>query len=303
MKKRNLVVGSILLAILSIPAFGKTTITPSIEVESNTYDNVSTQKQDDVIMGVALTQTLTDKSNISLEVYSYDYDYIGDKNNTGDLTKASSKDRVIAYLYNEIYRSQKGANINLGLGIQQDNSTVATNKTISYRARPIWNYPVTKNFVITGDWLFTKDKTDKTGAIGDYYSTYELITGVKYTGIANYTLSAQLYNYAKNDIEKNNDTSEKENQIRGKISTKVAGITVAPWVRIDLGKYKYTDSTGKEKATSEKARNRYGIDLSKVVNNVNYTTSLYIQPTKYTLDGTNKDETLKYVKVAATYIF
>lgn len=302
MKKKNLLLGSILLTILSLPAVGKTTVTPYFEVESNTYSNVSTEKQDLISTGLSVVQTISDKTNISLDVKTTDYDYIGDDDNSAGITSAKSRERVAAYVNNQIVKSKNGATVNLGLGIQLDTSSVESNKAITYRLRPVWSYPVSKDITVSGDWLFAKDKTDKTNVIGDYSTSYELITGVKYTGIKNIALTGQIYNYAKGNVTKDNDSGETETQLRGIVSTKLSGITVSPWARIDLGKFKVTKTDGSEDATKEKGRNRFGIDLSKTINNVNYATSVSVQPTKYSSDS-SKNETLKYVKLSATYTF
>lgn len=301
MMNKKLILAATLLTILSIQAFGKTTVTPYMEITSNTYEN-GTEMKDEVSLGLSTVQTISDRTSLSIDVKTTDYDFIGDNDNSAGTTAAASRERVVAYINNQIVKTQKGATFTLGLGTQLDTSTVAGSKAISYRVRPIVSYPITKTLTISGDLLLTKDKTDKNGVIGDYYSTYELLTGLKYTGISNYTLTAQLYNYGKSNLAKNNDAGETETQLRGAVSTKLAGITITPWIRFDLGKYKYTNSNGDEIASSEKSRNRYGLDLSKVINSVNYATSMYIQPTNYT-DSSKVDETQKYIKFAATYSF
>lgn len=301
MKNRKLLLAAALLALLTSQTFGKTVVTPYMEVESNTYKN-DTQLKDAVTLGLAVTQSITDKTSLSLDLKTTDYDFIGHTNTTSDKTGASSRERAVIYLNNQILKMDNGAILTLGLGTQLDTSTVGGSKAISYRVRPMLTYPVNKDLTVTGDWLFTKDKTDKTGAIGDYYSTYELLTGVKYTGITNAAITLQLYNYAKSNLTSGDKTGETETQLRGSVSSKFAGVTVTPWLRVDLGKYKFTDKAGNAVATSEKSRNRYGIDLSKTINNVSYGTSLYVQPTDYS-DSTKIDETQQYVKVSATYIF
>lgn len=307
MKKRSLVLGSILLAALSFQTFAKTTVTPFAEVESYTFDNKSDQKQDDVIFGVAVTQSLTDTASLSIEAKTYDYDYIGD--NEDSTTSPSSKDRLVIYLNNQVYKNPKGAVANVAVGIQKDTAivtTTGTSKAISYRVKPTGTLPLTKTLAITGDWLFTKDKTDKvasgTGTIGDYFYTNELLTGIKYTGITNWTLQAQHYNYLKKDLDNpsTSDYKESVNQLRLSASTKVAGITITPNLRFDLGKYQFENSVGKD-STQEYSRKRYGVDLSKSINNVTYGTSLFIEPREF--NDSLKDYTYKYAKVSATYTF
>ncbi|MBN1468298.1 MAG: hypothetical protein JXM74_05535 [Fusobacteriaceae bacterium] len=301
MKNKKLILVVTLSTLISIFTFGKTTITPYMEVESNAYKN-GDELKDAVTLGLATVQTISDKTSLSVDIKTTDYDFIGDSDNSAGTTAAASRERIVAYINNQIFKSQKGTTLTLGLGTQLDTSTIAGSKTISYRIRPMLSYPITKNLSVTGDWLITKDKTDKTSSIGDYYSTYELLTGVKYTGIKNYTLVAQLYNYGKEDLASGKDDGETETQLRGSISTKLSGITITPWVRLDIGKYKYKKADGSEDFSKEKSRNRYGLDLSKAINNVNYATSMYIQPTNYTSSG-KVDETQKYIKFAVTYSF
>lgn len=301
MKNKKILLAATLLALMTSTAFAKTTVNPYMEVESNTYKN-DTQLKDAVTLGLAVTQTITDKTSLSVDLKTTDYDFIGHTNSTSDKTAAASRERAIIYLNNQILKMDNGTILTLGLGTQLDTSTVGGSKAVSYRIRPMLTYPINKDFTVTGDWLFTKDKTDKASAIGDYYSTYELLTGVKYTGITNAAITLQLYNYAKSNLTSGDKTGETETQIRGSVSSKFAGVTITPWLRVDLGKYKFTDKNGDAIASSEKARNRYGIDLNKTINNVNYATSLYVQPTDYS-DSTKIDETQQYVKLSATYTF
>lgn len=301
MNKKGLILASILLATMALPTYAKTTVTPYIEVEANDYEEGS-EKQDLVIMGVSVNHTLSDKATLSLNSSTTDYDFIGDDDNSAGTTAASSRVRTEVYFTNQLFKGEKGSTINLKYGIRHDENIVKSENFISYRVEPIWSYPISKTFTVEGDWLFTKDKTDKTGIIGDYCGTYELITGVKYTGIPNYTLTAQVYNYLKDNLNKSNHSNEVENQLRAKVSTKIGKTTISPWVRMELGKYKFKDSDGNYIANSEKSRNRYGLDLSRAFNNVTYATSIYFQPTDYTASSV-KDENQKYIKVSATYSF
>lgn len=289
-----------LLALLTLTTIlNATTVTPYIEMESNKLDN-DAQMRDEITMGLSVVKPISDKTTISIDAKTTDYDYIGDENNSGGTTNAESRERIIAYITNQLYKNENGAKISLALGTQLDNSTLIGSKAVSYRIKPMVYYPINKTLALKGDWLLTKDKTDKTGSIGDYYFTHELNTSLIYTGIKNITIAGGFYNYKKDNIDNGQNNNEIYNQIRGSVSTKMKGFSLTPFIWLDLGKYKFYDTTGKESSTLERQRKIYGMSIGKVVNNVNYQATYFLNNLDFT---NNVDRKKTYANVSATYTF
>lgn len=299
MKKFKMVALIVLSLLLSAQAFAGSA-TFFTEVEENNYsDSSNGEKIDYVTVGMSVKQNLSGGAKFEIEAKTYDYDDFNLDASDDDVSSFKAKSRVTAYLYNPIVKLENGTKVDLGLGIRSESYDSKDQKYMSYRFRPKFSIPVAEDLKVVGDWMLSKQK-DADANTDPYYYYHEMQTGAEYTGVENYKFGLYYYSQVKMGIESGNEYECVEHQLRAAVSTELAGFTVKPWVRLDVVDIETTDSDG-ESQDEGKNRNRFGIDVSKKINEVKYAAQYYVQPTTY--DDSDDDYVTNFFKLSANYSF
>lgn len=308
MNMKKLAVMALCLAV-SAPTFATLRVTPRIEIESNTLDNKDNKENpsmDTIYLGLRFQKALPNDINLDLEVKSYDRAFFED---TKQVAPNSSVDYTQFFITkNRLVNIKDGLRVDLGAGVRIEDNMNNGSSNISYRISPNWQYPLADKLTLTGGWLFYVTNQDTNARIDNTVRyRHELNTGIRYTGIDNYTITASVFTDYQQGLGKVGSTRVDDQyekhvvQLRTGLSTNVAGYTVAPWVRLQLGEAQIKNGETGKKANDGETSHRLGLDVSKTINNIRYSGQTYVD--KLTYDDESKDRTRTYLSMAATYTF